>query len=299
VSPGVPSSAGQRSRKPEIPELDEPQRGGFRTSDVNPLAVREGHRDFASRKTMRMDGLEGGAHDSARCRHDGGAQLECTCGSSRRRIEEDGGVEEEGRNRGLQRTPCSSVEILGSRRGSLPSGRRWPKAGRILGLALLSALLCPTVSSMGGSSAAPLRGATSAAGTKRPTSCSPSPICFRGAPGQEVEGWAGVMGKVSREFEGARESIRKKRLEIEYEEASQLEEAFAHSQIWINPLQGWNQMQRAVDLAAKDSAFVKSPLWPVTAFLLVKVSFSPCPDPPPDPLPVSHPRSRSSRSRSK
>lgn len=44
----------------------------------------------------------------------------------------------------------------------------------------------------------------------------------------------------------------------------------ALAQIWINPLQGWNQMQRAVDLAAKDSAFVKSPLWPVTAFLLAK-----------------------------
>ena len=225
-----------------------------------------------------MDGLAGGTHDSARGWHDEETQLECTCGSSRRRIEEDGGVEEEDRNRGLQRTLCSSEEILGSLRGSLLLGRRGRKTGRLLGLALLSALLCPTVSSTGGSGAAPLRRATSA-GARRPMSCSPSQMCFRGAPEQEAEGWSGVMGKVSREFESARESIRKKRLEIEYEEASQLEEAFAHSQIWINPLQGWNQMQRAVDLAAKDSAFVKSPLWPVTAFLLVKVSFSPCPDP--------------------
>lgn len=48
--------------------------------------------------------------------------------------------------------------------------------------------------------------------------------------------------------------------------------------MWINPLQGWNQIQRAVDRAVFENmggAFIKSPYWPVTCLLLAKDALLP------------------------
>lgn len=125
---------------------------------------------------------------------------------------------ERGRGGGDE-TPSACSQILVSPTGA--GGR----AARLLWAAFFAAMICPTLSSPGPVGAASLR-LTGEASNKGKRGHFAPPL-FTDPEG----GLGGVVGRVSREFEGARESIRKKRLELEYEEAAQLEEAFAHSQV--------------------------------------------------------------------
>mmetsp|Transcript_51791 Transcript_51791/g.105408 ORF Transcript_51791/g.105408 Transcript_51791/m.105408 type:complete len:518 (+) Transcript_51791:192-1745(+) len=87
------------------------------------------------------------------------------------------------------------------------------------------------------------------------------------------------QSEISERFSELQTGLKQKRLELcPWEEfAIECEEAFTYHQLWINPCQGWNRMQRVVDSAAKrsqGSAFVPSRFWPATVFLMAQNQIS-------------------------
>eukprot|EP00287_Rhodomonas_sp_CCMP768_P007828 CAMPEP_0196731390 /NCGR_PEP_ID=MMETSP1091-20130531/11149_1 /TAXON_ID=302021 /ORGANISM="Rhodomonas sp., Strain CCMP768" /LENGTH=450 /DNA_ID=CAMNT_0042074523 /DNA_START=251 /DNA_END=1599 /DNA_ORIENTATION=- len=84
-----------------------------------------------------------------------------------------------------------------------------------------------------------------------------------------------VKTTVSEQYADLKAGLKRKRLELcPWEEfAIECEEAFTYHQLWVNPCQGWNSMQRVIDSAAKraeGAAFVPTHFWPATLVALAQ-----------------------------
>mmetsp|Transcript_14823 Transcript_14823/g.34797 ORF Transcript_14823/g.34797 Transcript_14823/m.34797 type:complete len:510 (+) Transcript_14823:186-1715(+) len=112
-----------------------------------------------------------------------------------------------------------------------------------------------------------------------------SPMRLRGGGIESALQWGEglrnrVHSKVTSHYAELQAGLKQKRLELcPWEEfAIECEEAFTYHQLWVNPCQGWNSMQRAVDSAAKraegGAAFVSSRFWPATLFALAQTNLA-------------------------